>query len=256
MVKFIINETVHGFERISIENMENSLNESGNLFVVVLDKTQDDKMHLYYNGISKAIVKGNRVLLVSLDDGNEAFKPIASMMVTYKAYDIYQIADKRAFNAKYIETLEKRNPDYSEIQCYLDGDIAASDINNILFEITNLVEEGNLDKLKLFIETNMMAIDGMASSLNIMKKAYDIFNSNELVTDIKNLKSKNTKLLQELEEKEKDIDIVKQERDRHFAKTEELKRENEKLISDNEDLKSTSGDGAIIRTYPHSPMIH
>lgn len=250
MEKYIINENYHGYNKISINDIDKT-NESNNIFVVIIDKTCDENTAQYYNFINNALKNINRVIVISVQDQNKTFRPIASMMICFKAYDIYEITDKDNLSAQYLLKLEDREPDFSEVQTYIGGDLTSySDMNMILFGIESLIEEGNTDALKKFIEEHMISIENLTTSLNNMKKICDMFNSNELINQINTLKEQEEKLNKTIEDKDENLSSIKYDRDKYKVESETLKRENNKLKEKTQNLQEQAKSGGnTIKTY-------
>lgn len=237
-----MNETFHGYEKITATDMEEASKE-GNLIVVILDNSCDEMLSQYYKFINEAMKKHNRIILISTCE-NKCFRPLTSLLVTYNNYDIYEVEGKDSLSAEYLLKLENREPDYAEVQTYIGGDLVAySDMSMILFGIESIVEEGNEEALKSFVQEHILSIENLTTSLNYMKKTCDVFNSNELVNEVKTLKEKEKKLSKIVNEKEDIIKDVKHERDEHKVTAENLKRENEKLKEKNKDMKEQASTG-------------
>ena len=208
MTKYLINENIHGYDKISVNDIDkaNSLNS---LFVVIIDKSCDSEVAKYYKFINKALKNNNRVITVGVNDENVVFKPIASMMTTFNSYDIYQVDGREYISANYLLTLEDREPDMAEVQAYIGGDVIAySDMSTILFGIESLVEEGNIEGLKNYVEDRMLSIEKLTVTLNNMKKTCDVFNSNELIDAVNSLKEKEKKLSDTIGDKDKTIEEI------------------------------------------------
>lgn len=249
MIKYLINENLHGYEKIDISRIDTTEN-SNNIFIIIHNKNCDNGISDYYKFVASALRHNNRVILVSVDDGNTSFKPLASLMIMYNAYDIYQVVQGEMISAPYLKDIEARTPDYTEVQTFIGGDvISSSDMSEILFAITSLVDEGNVEGLKAFVESRVESIENMTVALNTLKKTTDIFNSNELVDVVSSLKDKNSKLKKDIETKDAKLDEIKLEKEKEFVRAEDLKRENERLKSSNESLKAHGSGGAIIKSY-------
>lgn len=250
MTKYIVNETFHGYERLDISNY-GKLDSQDCLYVVVVDKKCDSSIEKYYTFVNEALRMHNRVILISISDDNKSFKTLASLMVTFRDYDIYEVVDHDSLSAEYLLKLESREPDYSEVQTYIGGDLTAySDMSMILFGIESLVDEGNTDGLKSFVEEHILSIENLTSSLNHMKKTCELFNSNELVNEIKTLKDREKQLNKAVDEKEDALKEVKHDRDENKVAAETLKRENEKLKEKAKDLQNqASSGGATIVSF-------
>lgn len=250
MTKYLINENIHGYDKISVNDIDKA-DSMNSLFVVIIDKSCDSEVAKYYKFINKALKNNNRVITVGVNDENVTFKPIASMMTTFNSYDIYQVDGREYISANYLLTLEDREPDMAEVQAYIGGDVTAySDMSTILFGIESLVEEGNIDGLKNYVEDRILSIEKLTVTLNNMKKTCDVFNSNELIDAVNSLKEKEKKLSNTIEDKDKTIEEIKFDRDQKKVDLENLKRENERLKNRNNDLKAQTESGSsVIRSY-------
>lgn len=249
MAKYIFNYSMHGYESAKPETFDN--NVSGSLLIVVIDKSCDNNINDYYKLVDNSLRNKNRVILIGLEDENKSFKPIASMMITHKAYDIYTVIEKDLISADYILSLEDREPDIMEVQTYVGGDLTAyTDLSTLLFGIESLVDDGDLDKLTSFLEEHLLSIENMTTTLNNMKKTCDLFSSGELMDKINAMKAKEDKLKKELEDKDKKIADTKYEYEKAKVAGEELKRENDKLKNKNIELKSQAESGTtVISSY-------
>jgi hypothetical protein len=244
MEKYIFNSNIHGYNNTTVEDFE-KLESNGNMLIAVVDKSLDEKLSDYYRIFDRALRSNNRIILIGVDDGNVIFRPLASLLVTFRDYDIYQVENKDTISARELLKIEERTPDLNEVQTFIGGDVTAySDMSTILFGIENLVEEGNIDKLKGFLEEHLLSIENFTSTLNGMKKTCDLSDSKELMADINKLKEHEEKLNLTIAEKDKNIEEVKYDRDKYKVSTEELKRENDKLKASNATLKD-AGDSTV-----------
>lgn len=243
MTKYMMNESFHGYEKITVNDIEEA-EKADNVHIIFIDKKCDEELAKYYNFINKALKNHNRIILVSTADENESFKPLASLLITFNDYDIYEVEDRDSISADYINKLEDREPDYAEVQTYVGGDTTAfSDMSMILFGIESLLEEGNDVALKNFLEEHMLSLENLTTSLNNMKKTCDLFNSNELVNEINSLKDKEKKLTKVVAEKEESLKDIKHDRDENKVAAETLKRENEKLKEKAKDMQEQVASG-------------
>mgnify|MGYP002517156314 CR=1 FL=1 len=243
MTKYIINETFHGYEKITVDNIDTA-NTKDNLYIIIVDSKCDEKVADYYKFINTALRNHNKIILISITDENKCFRPLASLMITFSSYNIYEVDSRESLSANYLKTLEEREPDYCEVQTYIGGDLTAfSDMSMILFGIESLVEEGNEEALKSFLEEHMLSIENLTTSLNSMKKTCEMFNSNELVNEVNSLKDKEKKLNKAVADKEESLKDVKHERDENKVAAENLKRENEKLKEKTKELQEQSSSG-------------
>ena len=250
MVKYLINDNIHGYERVSLK--ENKFaDEQNNLIVIIIDKSCDNNLGDYYRLLDKCLRNLNRIILISIKDENKSFKPLASLLVTFNDYDIYTVADRNAVSAKLLEKAEQRHPDYNEVQEYIGGDISAfADLSNIIYGIESIINEGNIDGLKSFIEEHMVSIENLTSTLNFMKKTCDIFNSDELIDEINKLKKDIEGHSKKVDELNKIIDDTKSDRDKYKADSENLKIKIDSMKDTNEQLKlQNESAGSVIHSY-------
>lgn len=250
MTKYILNGKFYGYEKVELDDLSKT-SESGNLFIVLVDNKLNSKLAEHYMFIAKALKNNNKILLISIRDDNKLFRPLASLLVTYNNYDIYEVEDEDSLSAEYLVKLEKREPDFYEVSTYIDGEVTAySDITTILFGIESLVEEGNIENLKGFLESNVNSIENLTSTINEMKKTCDMFNSNELLDNIKTLKEEENKLQDRLTESENKYKDMKHEMEEYKVSAATLQRENDKLKTDKADLEAQAGaGGSVIKSY-------
>ena len=229
MAKYIFGSNIYGYEEHTTENFDKDV-EKDDLLIIIVDKTVDDKIKDYYRIVDDALRKNARVVLIGIDDGNKIFNIIASNMVVFKCYDLYQVANKDAISAEYLIKLQERHPSIYEVQTFQDGDVVAySDICNILYGIESLVEEGNIEGLKSHIERNIKSMDSLVSTINKMKSRYEEYNSDELNKAMDSLKAEIDKLNETIKEKDETLDKEKHNRDEYKVEAENLKREITKI---------------------------
>jgi len=225
----------------------------GSTIAIVVDKECDSSISRYYNAINGCLKNGNRIIMIGVKDDNKSFNVLASLLVNYNNYDIYQEDTIDNIKEEYIEVLEKRGPDFSEVQTFLDSDIAAySEVANIIFNMQSAVEDGDLDRLREVISSRSNSIEYLSNTINYMKKICDMYNSNELLINIGALKDEIAEALKKVESSKKDTEEARYERDKCKVNIEELKRENEKLKAKKSDgivTEASSGAEASIKTY-------
>jgi hypothetical protein len=250
MIKYLVNELMHGYEKVDI-TADELLTTKDNMCIIVLSKNCDSNIGVYYKTVTTLLKHNNRVIIIGLEDGNRVFSVIASLMVTYDAYDIYTVHAREDISAPYVMTLEKREPDIVEVQTYISGEIVAfTDMSNALFAIQNLVEDGDIEGLKSYVENNAETINNFVPNLNSMKKRCEEFNSNELIDAATDLKAAADKLQNKIKEQGTEIDKLKHDRDEKLVAAETAQRELVKLKEVNLDLKQqASTGGAVMATY-------
>lgn len=249
MVKYIINGLVHGYEKATVDKFDAGEVKDSEI-VVLVDKACDQKLGSYYKMVSKALKNNNRVILLGAKDDSKSFQTLASLMATFNAYDIYLLEDSDNLTVKKLELIESRVPTYSEVQTFIGGAVTAyADMTTILFGIQSLIDEGNEDKLREFLEEHLDSIENFTTSLNIMKKTCDVFNSTELIDEVNMIKDKETKLRNSLDEKSKLVAQIEKDRDDLKKSLESYKSANAKIQSQLDELKTdgSSDGGAVIK---------
>lgn len=250
MEKYIVNNNMHGYTKLDInEYTKDSVKDS--LVVLIIDETCVELINKYYTALNNLLSNRNRVIMVGIGDENNAFRVLASLMITYRRYDIYFVSDEEDISASYLLKLEGREPDLHEVQNYIGGDLTAyNDLAEIVFGIESLVDEGSCDKLKDFIENHMLSIENLTETLNLMKKTCEVFNSKELLDQITKLRDDQVKFEKSIEELNKTLEDTKYKMEEYQVSAENLKRENKKLKDENSELESqTSGNNSIIKSY-------
>jgi hypothetical protein len=250
MVKYLINENFHGYEKADIGTDElNELRDS--LVIVVINKNCDNEVGKYYKAVSNLLKHNNRVIAIGIEDENRTFKTIAALMVTFEAYDIYEVHAKEDISAPYLQRIEGRNPDIIEVQTYIGGDVTAyADMQTILFAIQSLVDDGDVNGLEKYVEQNAVSIENLVNNLNKMKKKCNEFNSNELIDKANSLKEKADQLIDKIAEKDKQLEEVKHDRDEKEVEANTAKRDLVKLKNLNQSLQEQAKSaGSVVNDY-------
>ena len=246
MDRYTIGVELQGFEKIGLDAMKEKRNST---MVLSASKDNENRLNEYYNAVEQSLDNGNRIVLIS-EENNKLLKPLASLMMLHKEYDIYTVENMSVVNENYVEKLIERKPTVDEVQTFIGGDVTAyNNAVTILFGIQSLAQEGKDDKLRDFVKEHIMSIGELTSTLNGMKKICDEYNSGELIEQIKRLRDTTDSLGTKVTEQDKEIDSIKQSRDAYKDKLDELTKENIRLKSANNELESSANGGAIIRNY-------
>lgn len=252
MAKYVVNSK-NKLERYSDIEIKKTSSIENSTIAIIVNKDCDSELQTYYNSVQKSLKSGNRVMLVGIKDGNSVFNIIASLMLLYNGYDIYQEDEWGSINDEYLEAIEKRTPDFCEAQTFLDPDIASyADIQNIIFDIQSAIEDRDLERLKCILGEKSKSIEYLSSTISYMKKVCDMSSSKELFNSVEALKDEISDALIKVEASKKEIDNAKYERDKYKVSVEELKRENEKLKAkkDSHDVNVSSiAEEAPLKTY-------
>jgi len=222
MEKYIIGYSLLGYNNKDVTDPE-LLKEQSEL-IIVLDKESNSNLKDYYKLISCALRMNSKVILIGVEGKTNIFKPLASLMTSYRNYNIYNVISSDMITPTYISKIEDRTPDFNEVQSFIGGDIAAySDLSMMMFGIENLVKEGNTQGLSVFLEQHMASLESLTSSLDYMKSICELYRTDELTDKINNL--------------EESILRHKDDSARYISKVKELTEENGKISSDLDKLK-------------------
>ena len=246
----MINNSVHGYTQLMIDDEKlDSITDS--MVNVIVDKSADDKLALYYRKFRKILSNRNRIYLIGVKDDNTSLKVLSSLMLCYNDYDVYEVNSKDRITASYIKNIEERNPDITEVETYINGEISCyTELSELVFGIENLAKEKNIDALSEFVENHVGSVENIVGTVNKLKKRADLFNSDEMFGIIKKSREAVDKLNTTIEEKDKKLEEIKYERDKFKVDADTLRRENGKLKTTNEQLEQVGANGgAIIKSY-------
>lgn len=233
MGRYIVNETMHNFDKIKIDDIDFIKNDLS-LYVVNVNKTCDNDINKYYKFIKMALRKGNRVILLSKNDGNTSFRTLANLMLSYDAYDIYKMPGEKILTADYLDKLINHKPTFNEVETYVGGDVAAyASLDTLMMGIESLTEDGNVEALEKFMDNHSISLDSLTSTLNYMKGICNNVNTKAQVEQIDELSKK-------IEEQEAKLKTQKAELAKMNKSNEELQEMLSNIKTENEKLKSTN----------------
>jgi archaellum component FlaC len=238
-MKFIVGYKAFGYDTIEVTDnrLENPVNGDSEV-VIVLDENSTNPLKDYYKAVLGMLKSNNKVILIGVGESNKLFKPLAALMASYRAYDIYNVVKRDVITTPYLEKLEKREPDFNEVQTYIGGDIAAyTEMSTLMIGIDAMVQQGELDKLANFLEQHMSSIESLSSALDYMKSVCESYNVADLSDKIESLEKMVTKHKEESTKLSDKVQSLKLENDQINQTTEDLKKEIEKLKHSNEALK-------------------
>lgn len=251
MGRYIINETIHSFDKLRVDDIDIIKNNSS-LYVINVNKTCDNDINKYYKFIRTAVRLGNRVILISKDDGNTSFRTLANLMISFGAYDVYQIPAEKIITINYLNKLIDHRPTFDEVATYVGGDVAAyNSLDTLMMGIESLTKEGNVQGLENFMDQHSIELDSLISTLNYMKGICNSSNSQEQVEQIKNLNEEIDKLQDTLKKRDSKVTELSRSNEVLQENLSNIKTENETLKIDNKELKDEKDglSGFAIRSY-------
>ncbi|MBR1453264.1 MAG: hypothetical protein IJ593_01265 [Lachnospiraceae bacterium] len=235
-MKYIINHSLNDFKVLDI----NSINDvkPDDTVVMVLDETTNGKIKEYYTATEKMLLDRVNLYCVSIIDASNISKSIMSLMATYQNYNIYTTYTKELINSDYVENILKRTPDILEVQQYIGGDVSAySEMNTILLGIKSLVEYGDVDGIKSFIEKHLESIDSSVEVFNYLRQIASTYNNGKVLEAISQIKETIDKYQDEISDLKSSVKQYKKDNDKLTESNTRLKSDNEKANSELADLK-------------------
>lgn len=251
-MKYIVNESVMGCERVEITD-EKLINDKDQLVYVVLNENTADASCLktYYNSI-KAMLKNNvKVFIVMVAETSKIRGSICNLMQLFGNYNVYQVPDENFISSAYLDTLPERTVTYDEMAQYLQNDIVAyDDMDTVLQGVQECINRNDAEGLKTLIEGHLPTIEAAPTVFSQMKNSIDQANSGVLQDKIANIKAQleeanelNEKKQTEIRQRESTIDDLN-------SSLKDAKRQLTQTKADMEELKlQVQNAGPAIRSY-------
>lgn len=251
-MKYIVNESVMGCERVEITD-EKLVNDKDQLVYVVLNESTADASCLktYYNSI-KAMLKNNvKVFIVMVAETSKIRGSICNLMQLFGNYNVYQVPDENFISSAYLDTLPERTVTYDEMAQYLQNDIVAyDDMDTVLQGVQECINRNDAEGLKTLIEGHLPTIEAAPTVFSQMKNSIDQANSGVLQDKIANIKAQleeanelNDKKQTEIRQRESTIDDLN-------SSLKDAKRQLTQTKADMEELKlQVQNAGPAIRSY-------
>lgn len=249
MSKFIINHSVNGYQNTDIKN--NDIYNRDNTVILVLDESTSNKLVEYYDACTKMLSAGTKLCIIMVGKDSKIRKSICNLAANYRNYNLYKVDSKETVTEEYANTIIEREPTIDEVQSFIGGDISGfSDINIILTGIDDLVNHGDIDGLKTFIESHIHSIDNLTTVIDYMKKIVDSNSSNELMDRISSLQSELSNITDKFKETEAENNRIKDENLKLIGDKESAKQTLAKVMSEKQSLEQQlSSNTPVIQTY-------
>ena len=253
MSNYIINHSVDGFETTDIN--DNRLRDSDSTVILVLDESTSNDLVKYYNAVIDIILSGAKLYCIAIGKESNIRKPIMMAMTNYRNYNIYRINDISIADSDYINTILNREPDIEEVMQFVGGDISAySELSVLIFGISNLVDAGDMNGLKTFIEQHVDSIGSSIEVIEYLKSIADKANSGSMQSMINNLKTKVEQYTRDINSLNSDIDQYRSDNeklnDRITSLNKDLQKANRKAEDLAEQLEGSSSGQSIVTYSP------
>lgn len=255
--RYIINHTAFGYSQLNVTDTNSIANITDSVVVVVVDKTTTNQLYKYYTAIETFEKNNNRVMVIGtkeVNDDLDAFKSLASLVVKNGGYDVYiaeEFSDKNDITSQYLTTLEKRDPDLSEVKTFISGDIiACNQLDSIVIGIETLVKEGSLEGLAQFIENRSESVESLTTAFNILKIKSNAFDKQDLFKKVAELTEEKEVLNKMIDESEDETNKIRFENEQFSIKVNELTKQLSKLQDQaNSSQNSSSSNSIVMKDY-------
>ena len=251
MDRYIVNYRVSGYDTIELTT-DKKFN-AGDIVVIVADKEFSLELKEAYKAVTNLLASGVRVIFLDINNEVPYKKLIMMLMATYHRYDMYTLESKIQISENYLHTIEDRDPDIIEVQQYIGGDITAySDATTMLFGITTLCREGNLEGLKTFVEDHYETIVNSYEVVEYLRRVADKSNSAELLDYLDKLRGEVSKANKDREDMKKEIRQLRTDNQKLAETAEDMKKSanaNAKRVSDLESELENSGNKTALTSY-------
>ena len=251
MNKYINGYKVFGYETVDIKDNRLLNSTEPDELVIVLDETEHNPLKDYYKAVLNMLKNRGKVILLATSTDNKSFRPLAALMASYRAYDIYTVISKDVITAPYLKAIENREPDFNEVQNYVGGDIAAyTELSNIIFGIEELTQTGDIDRLSSFIQQHMSSLESLTTVIDYMKSICESYNSATLSDKVENLEKLVERHKNDASKLTGQVQLLSDEKEQIANELKELRLEAKKLRDNNEALKAVSeSDTKIITSF-------
>lgn len=250
MHTYLVGLNVIGYKTITLDEV----NSIANSTIIIVTYNDESKVGDYYDKVKELLTSSNRVILITVGETCNVSESLISLMCSYRKYDIYNVMDKNIIDNEYIQTIIDRKPEYIEASTYLGGKYTGySEINSILLGIESLVEQGDIEGLKDFIETHMNSIENLTTIIDSMKQSVEECNSTELVNEIKELTAQLTQYKNKVDTVEMNMSKLleeKQSMQENLVKCKEQLKKEQLTVEELQTAQLNGGAGGpIIREY-------
>lgn len=251
-MKYIVNESVMGCERVEITD-EKLINDKDQLVYVVLNESTADASCLktYYNSI-KAMLKNNvKVFIVMVAETSKIRGSICNLMQLFGNYNVYQVPDENFISSAYLDTLPERTVTYDEMAQYLQNDIVAyDDMDTVLQGVQECINRNDAEGLKTLIEGHLPTIEAAPTVFSQMKNSIDQANSGVLQDKIASIKAQLEEANELSEKKQTEIRQRESTIDDLNSSLKDARRQLTQTKADMEELKlQVQNAGPAIRSY-------
>lgn len=251
-MKYIVNESVMGCERVEITD-EKLINDRDQLVYVILNESTADASCLktYYNSI-KAMLKNNvKVFIVMVAETSKIRGSICNLMQLFGNYNVYQVPDENFISSAYLDTLPERTVTYDEMAQYLQNDIVAyDDMDTVLQGVQECINRNDAEGLKTLIEGHLPTIEAAPTVFSQMKNSIDQANSGVLQDKLANIKAQLEEANELSEKKQAEIKQRESTIDDLNSSLKDAKRQLTQTKADMEELKlQVQNAGPAIRSY-------
>lgn len=197
----LVNSTVTGIESVGINVLGDVNIQKQQEIIFVCNKDAKDFPSSVYVFLRDCLRNGKRVFLIVVGDCDH--KLFSNLMVLYGAYDIYNIADERMLNERFIRGMISRKCGIEDVSQFVGCEaIAYGNLETVVLGLAERADELDID------DVEADALYGSAEVISYLKAVDAEFNYKEKDRVISDLKSNVDKLTEEKERLESDLAVA------------------------------------------------
>lgn len=246
---------VVGLEIDGLTNLEIKREAVANVFdsvvIISLDDSSNGQLYEYYNSVRTLIMNRNRVILLTVAGESRIRKQISMLMASYGRYDIYSIDSISGVDSEYISALIDRAPSLQEVQQFIGADVDAyARLNSILLEVSNILDDSNVEALRKYVEDNRETIESSIDVIDYLKSVADSINSGESDKEMSQLRAELESKAEQLRETQAHMSSLEGELDRLKDNESLLKKEAFSAKQRANELETMiNNSGPVIKEY-------
>jgi hypothetical protein len=245
---YVANSAIGGFQKTEIDS--ESIRGAGNTVVVVLDENIDEELYRYYGAVRELIISGSRVILIIIKGRSKISQILCNLLASYSRYDIYMVEEPIYITPSYANSLLERNPSRQEAQTFFTSDmIAYAQVNEILSGIHNIAKEGDIERLKEYINGFGDTIFSVLAVVENMRNIVNTANTGETEKVVTELRSAMEAIKEERDAKVNELSNVMESEARLKDELEVTRKEAGRIRAQLEGSSSAKGVATPIMNY-------
>ena len=235
----LVNSTVTGIDSVGINVLADVNIQKQQEVIFVCNKDAKDFPSTVYIFLRDCLRNGKRVFLIIVGDSDHRL--YSNLMVLFGAYDIYNIADERMLNERFIRGIVSRKCGIEDASQFVGCDaIAYGNLDAVVLKVAERADELDIS------DTEADALIGSAEVISYLKAVDAEFNYKEKDRVIESLKSSIEKVTSEKEQLDSDLAVAKDSISNLTSRLEVARARVDELESAPQVQQTTTVRGAMI----------